>query len=82
MFTDPFDDSAGIPTHTLFTALYVLVIAAILVNVVLMFISARKRKEQSSSERTKKCVSCGHRIDVSEHACPRCRVIQPYENKK
>ena len=82
MFTDPFDDSAGIPTRTLFTALFVLVIAAIFVNVVLMFISVRKRKEQSSSDRTKKCASCGHRMDVSEHACPKCRVIQPYENKK
>lgn len=81
VFTDPFDDSAGIPTHTLFSALYALVIIAILANVVFMFVSVRKRKENAASERTKKCFSCGQTMDVSEPACPKCRSIQPYENK-
>jgi phage FluMu protein Com len=74
--SDPFDDTDDIrdKMFLLFGLFFVLMIAIAAVN----FIASRKGGTMTANTvMTKKCPSCGTVMDVTAHACPRCRTIQP-----
>jgi hypothetical protein len=59
----------------LFAAMFVLVIVTIFVNML-------GRSKAQNAEYVKKCASCGSSMDITEHACPRCRAIQPSAERR
>jgi len=71
---DPFDEGSN--RFLLFGVMFVLILAIIAVNFVSSMLM-RGRTIHHAPENTKECISCGHKMGVTEHSCPRCRVIQP-----
>ena len=73
-------ESGAASVTTIMRIGYGLVIVAIFVNVAAMYLAVRKAR--TVNEITKRCVSCGLKMNINEFSCPKCRTLQPEMNEK